>query len=454
MGVMQDLLAAFELTWDSAEGPLGSILPLAALPVERRKANSETLDLWFSDPLATTVGRLLRLSPVLSFRPTELDGAAAALVQQRWEALDESLRQVLGKDYLRKSVEEAIGKVRQFIAALRDFGTGRSGQHTQEVHARSLEAWGAQIRGGDDCSPGAVSDDSPVAHGAADEEREVSPPTEILAGNSAEVSAVVAPGVAGSSSDEDTPAPALQRGRGSQPAGCNNDSSDDDIATLLVVARARLQATSLPALVTPPTRPPRSPPASETAKQALPTRARTAPATSAKKKHPTGSLPPAKKHTPAQTALEDDPGSYVDPEEWSCEGQFYPWFWDAGRWVWVGAPEDGPTEAALPEAVPEALPAALPVALPEALPEALPKALPRSLPEDLPEDLPEALTKKPRTVQQEDRGFKCVFGFLSFCFASSFPEFGHKSRCAGPRVVQFGRRRTTKNLGGTSDMAW
>ena len=95
---------------------MGSILPPGSLPVERRKASSETLNLWFAEPVSTTVGRLLRLSPVLSFRPTEIDLAAAAVVQQRWDALDESLRQVLGKDYLRKTVEEEIAKVRQFPA--------------------------------------------------------------------------------------------------------------------------------------------------------------------------------------------------------------------------------------------------------------------------------------------------------------------------------------------------
>jgi hypothetical protein len=49
----------------------------------------------------------------------------------------------------------------------------------------------------------------------------------------------------------------------------------------------------------------------------------------------------------------DDPGSHVDPEEWSCEGQFYPWFWDAGWWVWVGAREEENAEEALPEEPPQ-----------------------------------------------------------------------------------------------------
>ena len=188
---------------------MGSILPPASLPVERRKASSETLNHWFTEPVSTTVGRLLRLSPVLSFRPTEIDLAATAVVQQRWDALDESLRQVLGKDYLRKTVEEEIAKVRQFIAALRDFGTGRSGLFAQEVYARSLEAWGVQIMGSDDCAPVRSEDSQAVASDTADEAAvEVPPPPAALAGSSAEAPAAEAPEVA--SGDQAPPTAAAQ----------------------------------------------------------------------------------------------------------------------------------------------------------------------------------------------------------------------------------------------------
>ena len=480
---------------------MGSILPPASLPAERRKASNETLDHWFTEPVSTTVGRLLRLSPVLSFRPTEIDLAATAVVQQRWDALDESLRQVLGKDYLRKTVEEEIAKVRQFIAALRDFGTGRSGLFAREVYARSLEAWGVQIMGSDDCSPVRSEDSQAVVSDTADEAAvEVPPPPAALAGSSAEAPAAEAPEVASgdqapptaaaqSSSDEETQTPALKQGsrtasssdvaasvpalqqgtqpaatlpklqqdaqlaapvsvlpgapssdkkapaqlkqgrapwlsfwkitsepvkrlrtatrqkvqqapqpaapvpalqQGTQPTGttkravcedssdeeisapgtqptggtkravCEDSSDDDDVATLLAAARRRLQATSWPALVTPPTRAPRSPfaPVNEATEQAQPTPAPTALATSSKRKRQTGSLSPTKKPTLAQTALDDVAGRHLDAEEWSCGGKFYPWYWDAGRWVWVGAPERQEENAQEP--FPEALPKALP----------------------------------------------------------------------------------------------
>ena len=154
VGIVQDLAAAFEVAWDpSGDGPLGSILPSAGLAADRRKASGDTLNLWFSEPLSLTVGRMLRLSPVLSFRPTEIDAAAAVAVKSQWEKLTVELRGALGQDFLRKFLEESIGKVRQFIGALRDFGTRRSGQHPQEVYARSVEAWGVQISGCDDGSP-------------------------------------------------------------------------------------------------------------------------------------------------------------------------------------------------------------------------------------------------------------------------------------------------------------
>ena len=99
VGIVQDLAAAFEVAWDlSGDGPLGSILPSAGLPADRRKASGDTLNLWFSEPLSLTVGRMLRLSPVLSFRPTEIDAAAAATVNRQWDKLDETLRQALGPD--------------------------------------------------------------------------------------------------------------------------------------------------------------------------------------------------------------------------------------------------------------------------------------------------------------------------------------------------------------------
>ena len=230
---------------------MGSILPPASLPVERRKASSETLNLWFTEPVSTTVGRLLRLSPVLSFRPTEIDLAAAAVVQQRWDALDESLRQVLGKDYLRKTVEEEIAKVRQFIAALRDFGTGRSGLFGQEVYARSLEAWAVQIMGSDDCSPVRSDDSQACVSDAADEAAvEVPPPPAALAGSSAEAPAAEAPEVASgdqalptaaaqSSSDEETQTPALKQ-------GSRTASSSDEAASVPALQQGTQPAATLP----------------------------------------------------------------------------------------------------------------------------------------------------------------------------------------------------------------
>jgi hypothetical protein len=56
-----------------------------------------------------------------------------------------------------------------------------------------------------------------------------------------------------------------------------------------------------------------------------------------------------------QNALADAAGGH--PEEWSCEGQFYPWYYDAGSWVWVGAPADAVPDDLPPKPVAQEDPA-------------------------------------------------------------------------------------------------